>query len=100
MPRIADVETFKGQSCHTAHWPKEPVNFEGKRVAVIGTGATAVQTIQTIAEAGRPPDRVPATPNWCAPLHNARIAEDEMRQIRARYPEIFALCHKPRLLHP
>ena len=49
MPRISGVETFKGQPCHTAHWPKEPVNFEGKRIAVIGTGATAVQTIQTIA---------------------------------------------------
>jgi cation diffusion facilitator CzcD-associated flavoprotein CzcO len=32
------------------------------------------------------------TPNWAAPLHNARIADDEMRDIRARYDEIFALC--------
>src|ERR1700712_4421160 len=40
MPRIPEVDTFKGQSCHTAHWPKDPVTFAGKRVAVIGTGAT------------------------------------------------------------
>jgi cation diffusion facilitator CzcD-associated flavoprotein CzcO len=38
MPRISGVETFQGQSCHTHYWPKEPVRFEGKRVAVIGTG--------------------------------------------------------------
>ena len=93
MPRIADVETFKGQSCHTAHWPKEPVNFEGKRVAVIGTGATAVQTIQTIAKAGRPPDRVPAYPELVRAAAQRQDRRGEMRQIRARYPEIFALCH-------
>jgi cation diffusion facilitator CzcD-associated flavoprotein CzcO len=94
MPRIAGVETFKGQSCHTAHWPKEPVNFEGKRVAVIGTGATAVQTIQTIAKEVAHLTVFQRTPNWCAPLHNSRISEEEMRQIRARYPEIFARCHE------
>ena len=45
MPTIPGVATFQGQSCHTHDWPKEPVRFEGKRVAVIGTGATGVQTI-------------------------------------------------------
>ena len=55
MPRIEGVDTFKGQSFHTARWPHEPVSFEGKRVAVVGTGATGVQTI-----AGRSP-RPPAT---------------------------------------
>src|SRR5580765_2045591 len=46
MPKIPGVDCFRGQSCHTHYWPKEPVNFEGKRVGIIGTGATAVQTIQ------------------------------------------------------
>jgi hypothetical protein len=50
LPRIPGVETIKGQSCHTANWPKEPVNLAGKRVGIIGTGAAAVQTIQTIAK--------------------------------------------------
>ena len=49
LPRIEGRDDFKGQSFHTARWPKEPVDFAGKRVAVIGTGATGVQTIQTIA---------------------------------------------------
>src|ERR671923_507107 len=43
MPTIPGVATFQGQSCHTHYWPKEPVRFAGKRVAVIGTGATGVQ---------------------------------------------------------
>ena len=94
MPRIPGIETFKGQSCHTAHWPKEPINFNGKRVAVIGTGATAVQTIQTIAKEVGHLTVFQRTPNWCAPLHNSRISEAEMQDIRARYAEIFALCHE------
>src|SRR5512132_3502443 len=50
MPTIPSVATFQGQSCHTHYWPKEPVTFEGKRVAVIGTGATGVQTITEMAK--------------------------------------------------
>ena len=92
MPRIAGIDTFKGQSCHTHYWPNEPVNFDGKRVAVIGTGATAVQTIQEVAKTAGHLTVFQRTPNWCAPLHNDKIGEEEMRQIRASYPEIFARC--------
>src|SRR4029450_10030556 len=54
MPTIPGIATFQGQSCHTHYWPKEPARFEGKRVAVIGTGATGVQTITEVAKrAGR-----------------------------------------------
>jgi len=80
MPRIAGVESFTGQSCHTHYWPKEPVKFDGKRVAVIGTGATAVQTIQEVAKTVGHLTVFQRTPNWCAPLHNDRIGEEEMAQ--------------------
>src|SRR3954467_13323036 len=92
MPTISGVDTFGGQSCHTHHWPKEPVSFEGKRVAVIGTGATAVQAIQEIAKTVGHLTVFQRTPNWCAPLHNGKITEAEMRDIRVRYSEILALC--------
>jgi cation diffusion facilitator CzcD-associated flavoprotein CzcO len=94
MPRIAGVETFKGQSCHTHYWPKDEVSFEGKRVAVIGTGATGIQTIQTVARTVGHLTVFQRTPNWAAPLHNAKITDAEMRDIRARYPEIFARCNE------
>jgi cation diffusion facilitator CzcD-associated flavoprotein CzcO len=92
MPTIAGVDTFKGQSCHTHYWPKEPVKFDGKHVAVIGTGATAVQTIQEIAKTVGHLTVFQRTPNWCAPLHNDKIGAEEMRRIRASYSEIFARC--------
>jgi len=94
MPRIAGVDTFKGKSWHTHYWPKEPVSFEGKSVAVIGTGATAVQTIQEVAKTVGQLTVFQRTPNWCAPLHNGKIGGEEMRRIRARYPEIFARCQE------
>ena len=93
MPRIAGVDTFLGQSCHTHNWPKEPVTFAGKRVAVIGTGASAVQTIPEVAKTAGHLTVFQRTPNWCAPLHNGKIGEEEMCGIRARYPEIFARCN-------
>src|SRR5580658_3794461 len=92
MPTIAGVDTFKGQSCHTHYWPKKPVSFDGKRVAVIGTGATAVQTIQEVAKTVGQLTVFQRTPNWCAPLHNGKISDDEMREIRGNYQEIFARC--------
>src|SRR5436190_20004260 len=94
MPRISGVESFRGQSCHTHYWPKEPVSFEGKRVAVIGTGATGIQTITEVAKTAGHLTVFQRTPQWAAPLHNAKITADEMRRIRASYPEIFARCNE------
>src|SRR2546428_12365074 len=94
MPTIPGVATFQGQSCHTHDWPKEPVRFEGKRVAVIGTGATGVQTITEVAKTAGHLTVFQRTPQWCAPLHNATIGTEEMRRIRANYAEIFARCQE------
>jgi cation diffusion facilitator CzcD-associated flavoprotein CzcO len=92
MPNIPGVETFKGESCHTARWPHEPVSFAGKRVAVIGTGATGVQTIQEVAKTAKQLTVFQRTPNWCAPLLNRKVTPEEMVQIRQNYPAMFRLC--------
>jgi cation diffusion facilitator CzcD-associated flavoprotein CzcO len=94
MPRIAGVETFSGKSCHTHYWPKERVSFVGKRVAVIGTGATGIQTITEVAKTAGSLTVFQRTPQWAAPLHNARIDKGEMQRIRANYAEIFARCQE------
>src|SRR5260370_28950885 len=95
LPRIEGRDSFKGQSFHTARWPHEPVDFAGKRVAVIGTGATGVQTIQTIAASVGHLTVFQRTPNWCAPLHNAKIDAERQQQIKAAYPDIFAHAQAP-----
>ena len=92
MPNIPGVDSFKGESCHTARWPHDPVSFEGKRIAVIGTGATGVQTIQEVAKTAKSLTVFQRTPNWCAPLLNSKISKEEMQQIRAGYPAMFQRC--------
>ncbi len=94
MPRLAGIDSFKGPSFHTARWPKEPVDFTGKRVAVIGTGATGVQTIQEVAKTCGSLTIFQRTPNWCAPLHNGKIDAAEMRAIKDGYPAMFAHCRE------
>ncbi len=94
MPKIAGVETFQGQSFHTYNWPKERINLEGKKVAVIGTGATGVQLISEIADKVADLTVFQRRPNWCAPLHNSPIDNDAQTKIKASYDEIFARCKK------
>jgi cation diffusion facilitator CzcD-associated flavoprotein CzcO len=92
MPTIPGIEDFLGESYHTGRWPHEPVSFAGKRVAVIGTGATAVQAITEIAKTVGHLTVFQRTPNWCAPLHNSRITPAEQARIKATYEDIFAIC--------
>ncbi|MBR1163644.1 flavin-containing monooxygenase [Bradyrhizobium elkanii] len=92
LPRIEGREDFTGQSFHTARWPKQKVDFTGKRVAVIGTGATGIQTIQTIAGEVGHLTVFQRTANWAAPLHNGKIDAATQARIKAGYPEIFARC--------
>src|SRR6266436_2201698 len=94
LPRLEGRDDFKGQSFHTARWPRERVDFSGKRVAVIGTGATGVQTIQTIAAEVGHLTVFQRTPNWCAPLHNGKIDAETQAKIKAGYPEMFARCQE------
>ncbi|KJR85283.1 monooxygenase [Sporothrix schenckii 1099-18] len=93
LPDIPGVHTYQGEAWHTARWPQGGEDrLAGKRVGVIGTGATAIQTIQTIAPTVGSLTVFQRTPNWTAPLRNATISKAEMAAIRARYPEIFRKC--------
>ncbi|MBO0742052.1 MAG: NAD(P)/FAD-dependent oxidoreductase [Hyphomicrobiaceae bacterium] len=92
MPAIPGIDDFRGEAYHTALWPHAPVSFEGKRVAVIGTGATGVQTITEVAKTALHLTVFQRTPNWCAPLHNCAIDAQAQARIKASYPEIFARC--------
>src|SRR5262245_7098045 len=94
MPKIEGIDSFEGESHHTGLWPHEPVDFKGKRVAVIGAGASAVQLIPVVAQAAAHLTVFQRRPNWCAPLHNGPIDAEEMRRIRARYGDIFAKCRE------
>ncbi len=93
LPRYEGVSDFKGISFHTYYAPREPVDLDGKRVAVIGTGATGVQLISAIAGKVGHLTVFQRRPNWCAPLNNSPISPEEMQSIKARYDEIFERCY-------
>jgi len=92
LPAIPGRESFQGPAYHPARWPKTPVDFTGKRVGIIGTGATAIQAIPEIAKQAKQLTVFQRRPNWAAPLHNAKIGKEEMAAIKARYDEIYAHC--------
>lgn len=92
FPNIPGVETFAGQAFHTARWPHDKVDLRGKRVGVVGTGATAVQLIPRIAGEVGHLTVFQRTANYCCPLRNSVIDPDTQQQIKNTYTEIFAKC--------
>ena len=94
IPNFAGRDSFQGESFHTAHWPKEGRDFSGKRVAVIGTGATAVQLITEVAKQAGQLTVFQRTANYCAPLRNGPIDPEAQQQIKKSYPEIFQKCRE------
>jgi cyclohexanone monooxygenase len=79
---------FKGDVYHTGHWPHEKIDFTGKRVGVIGTGSSAIQSVPVIAEQARQLTVFQRTANFSIPARNAALTSEERAAIRANYPEI------------
>jgi cation diffusion facilitator CzcD-associated flavoprotein CzcO len=94
IPDFEGIDSFQGTWCHTGRWPAEGMDLAGKRVGVIGTGATGVQLITEIAKEVGHLTVFQRTANYCAPLRNGPIAPETQRQIKASYPEIFQKCNE------
>jgi len=92
MPTIDGIDSFRGESYHTGRWPHHPVDFRGKRVGVIGTGATGVQVIQEVAKTAGTLTVFQRTPNWCAPLHNSAIDAATQQRLKKELPGILKAC--------
>jgi len=89
VPALPGLEGFAGPCFHTAHWPQDGLDMTGRRVGVIGTGASGVQVIQ---EAGRIASHLAVfqrTPNLALPMRQQVLDEPSQRAMKARYPEWF-----------
>ena len=81
-------DTFKGQIFHTARWPRQPVDLAGKRVGVVGIGATGIQVIQTIASQVGHLKVFVRTPQYVLPMKNPKYAPADVAAYKARFEEL------------
>ncbi|MCF6390864.1 NAD(P)/FAD-dependent oxidoreductase [Mycobacterium sp. MBM] len=86
-PNINGLDDFGGEVYHTAHWPHEGVDFTGKRVAVIGTGSSGIQSIPIIAEQAAQLYVFQRTPNYSVPAGNRPLSADEISHAKATYDD-------------
>ena len=104
-PQFAGLDSFSGAIYHTAHWPHDPVDFTGKRVAVIGTGSSGIQSIPVIAEQAAQLYVFQRTPNYSVPAGNKPLTADDGAEIKANYAERRRLSWRsgggsPHIAHP
>ena len=78
-------ETFKGRLFHTARWPHEPIDLAGKRVGVVGIGATGIQVIQTIAEKVGHLTVFIRTPQYVLPMKNPKFTPSDQEAYKAKF---------------
>ncbi len=89
LPDIPGRETFAGEWYHTGRWPHEGVDFTGKTVGVIGTGATAIQAIPLIAQESERLTVFQRTANYATPARNGPVDPEVTWQRKADYDEIW-----------
>ncbi len=87
-PDIPGLESFAGEWYHTGLWPKEGVDFAGKRVGVIGTGSTGMQLIPVVAQEAAQMTVFQRTPNFAIPAWDGPLTPEKQREVKANYDAI------------
>ena len=86
-PDIPGRDDFAGESYHTGEWPHEPVDFTGKRVGVIGTGSSGIQSIPVIAETAEQVLVFQRSPNYSIPAGNRPLTDEQVAEVKSNYRE-------------
>ena len=87
-PDITGINDFAGECYHTGSWPHDPVSFKGKRVAVIGTGSSGVQSIPEIAKEADHVTVLQRTAQFTFPAGNRPLSDDDLSEVRKNWDEI------------
>jgi cation diffusion facilitator CzcD-associated flavoprotein CzcO len=90
IPDFDGIDSFNGEQYHTGQWPHDPVDFSGKRVAVIGTGSSGIQCIPLIAQQAKQLTVFQRTPNYSVPAHNKPLSPEYVESMKKRYSEFRA----------
>lgn len=85
IPNIKGMDNFKGELYHTGHWPHEKVDFTGKRVGVVGTGSSGIQSIPVIAKEAKHLTVFQRTPQYSVPAKNHPYTEEFLGKSKENY---------------
>lgn len=86
-PRFVDDHLFGGRVYHTGAWPHEGVDFSGKRVVVIGTGSSGIQSVPVIAQQADQLTVMQRTPAYSVPARNQKLDPEYVASIKNNYAE-------------
>jgi cyclohexanone monooxygenase len=86
-PNLPRLESFKGDVYFTGSWPHEPVDFTGKRVAVIGTGSSGIQVIPELAKQAGHLTVLQRTAQWATPANNRPLDPGFEQMWKQNYQE-------------
>ena len=92
IPDFKGLDTFKGPCFHSARWPQEGLDYAGKRVAIIGSGATTVQMLPVMAQTAAQVTVFQRTANFIMPAVQKPMTPEWERDIKSRYDEIVQTC--------
>ena len=85
VPNFPGLDDFRGQWYHSGFWPKEEVNFEGKRVGIVGTGSTGIQIIPVVARQAAHLTVFQRTANYSIPLRNGPLTDEADQTAKRDY---------------
>ena len=89
FPAIPGIEDFAGEKYHAARWPREGVSFEGKRVGIIGLGASGIQIVPEVGPQAKEFFVFQRTPNYIVETTNDPVTDEQMQHLRENYDAIF-----------
>jgi len=89
IPDLPGLNDFGGERHHTALWPQQGLDMHGKRVGVIGTGASGVQVAQEAAGTAAHLTVFQRTPNMALPMRQQKLDDNTVRRMKEKYPEMF-----------
>jgi cation diffusion facilitator CzcD-associated flavoprotein CzcO len=89
VPDLPGLANFAGERHHTAQWPQQGLDLAGKRVGVIGTGASGVQVAQEAAAVAAHLTVFQRTPNLALPMRQRKLDADTIRRMKEGYPSAY-----------
>ena len=92
IPKIKGMDRFKGPLFHSSRWPQEGLDYAGKRVGIIGAGATTVQMVPVLAKTAASVTVFQRTPNYILPAMQKEMTPEWEKEIKDNYDAIVAKC--------